>query len=272
MKNFRLLLPLLLLMSAALACEMSEVQDAVETVSKTVVLLEEINESGTWKYTTEGIEALGKSNGFVAEAIITSGTTTPTGETITSTNREIRWAMTTDADGDSTLRITQGNEVREYLGVGDKSYRVENGSYSCLDNADQDDLFAGDVSTLFIQYSANAAGVQVISVAEQENAAESMNGFTTTKYRLVSKLQEALDILRDLESDDLRKEIEGVPPFYIDGALYIDNATNALIRFEGHYADLERQEGNTFIFNVTQMGNIPDIIAPDPSKITKQCP
>ncbi|KAB2867235.1 MAG: hypothetical protein F9K46_00760 [Anaerolineae bacterium] len=272
MKIYGVLLPIMLLMGATLACDLSEVEDTVNAVSKAVTLLEEISESGTWKYTTEGLEALDKTNGFAAEATMTSGDTTATGESITQINRQVFWSISADAQGDSILRITQGDTVREYLTVDKKRYLINaDGTYSCDDTTNEDEIFAGNVGDLFVQYSATAIGVQAISVAEQENTNVSMNGFTTTQYHLVSKLQDALDILKDVDSEDLKKEIADVPPFYIDGAIYIDNATKALIRFEATYSDLERQEGNTFIFNVTALGNQPDYTAPDPAKIVKQC-
>lgn len=272
MKISRILLPLLMLMGAALACDLSDVEDAVETVSKAVDLLQEISDSGTWKYTTEGIDALEKADGFAAEATLTSGSTTQTGESITQVNREVLWSISVDAQGDSMLRIVQDDTVLNYLTVDNKRYLINNdGTYSCDDTTDEQDIFAGNVGDLFVQYSASAIGVQAISVAERESTNESLNGFTTTKYRLVSKLQEALDILKEIDSADLKKEIEGVPPFYIDGAIYIDNATKALVRFEATYSDLERFEGNTFIFNVTTLGNQPDYTAPDPAQIVKQC-
>lgn len=272
MKIYRVLIPIMLLMGATLACDLSEVEDTVNAVSKAVTLLQEISESGTWKYTTEGLEALDKTNGFAAEATMTSGDTTATGESIAQINRQVFWSISADAQGDSILRITQGDTVREYLTVDNKRYLVNaDGTYSCDDTTNEDEIFAGNVGELFVQYSATAIGVQAISVAEQENTNVSMNGFTTTQYHLVSKLQDALDILRDVESEDLKKEIANVPPFYIDGVIYIDNTTKALIRFEATYSDLERHEGNTFIFNVTALGNQPDYTAPDPTEIVKQC-
>ncbi|MBI5929631.1 MAG: hypothetical protein HY862_10005 [Chloroflexi bacterium] len=272
MKIYRVLLSLIMLMGATLACDLGKVQDTVKAVSKAVDLLQEISESGTWKYTTEGIEALDKANGFAAEATLTSGETTATGESITQINRQVLWSISADAQGDSMLSITQSDTVLQYLTVDKKRYLVNaDGTYSCDDTTDEADIFAGNVGDLFVQYSADAIGVQAISVAEQQSTNESVNGFTTTKYRLVSKLQDALDILKDVDSDDLKKSIADVPPFFIDGTIYIDNATKALIRFEATYSDLDRKEGNTFIFNVTALGNQPDYTAPDPSKITKAC-
>ncbi len=272
MRIYRVLLPIMMLAGATLACDLSEVEDTVNALSKAVTLLTEISESGTWKYTTEGLEALDKANGFAAEATMTSGDTTTTGESITQVNRQVFWSISADAQGDSILRITQGDTTREYLTVDKKRYLINaDGTYTCDDTTNENELFAGNVGDLFVQYSASAIGVQAISVAERENANVSMNGFTTTQYHLVSKLQDALDILKDVESDDLQKSIAEVPPFYIDGAIYIDNTTKALIRFEATYSDLERHEGNTFIFNVTALGNQPDYTAPDPAKITKQC-
>jgi hypothetical protein len=275
----RILLPSLALgalLMGAMACQLTDdVENTVKTVSKAVELLQDIAESGTWKYITEGIEAIDQADGFTAAAVLTSGKTNDAGDAITEVTRQVNWTITSDPQGDSIIIVTQGDNTVEYLNVGQNTYRKDNnGQYVCVAQdarAGDQEIFAGNVSDLFIQYSANAIGVQAISIAEKQSGTANVNGFEVTQYKLVSKLQEALDILKELDDPNLRREIENVPPFYIDGMLSIDNQTKALVRFEATYSDLERKEGNTFVFDLTSLGGQPDIAAPDPSLIATAC-
>jgi hypothetical protein len=198
------------------------------------------------------------------------------------TTDRLVWEISVDAQGDSALRVIRNDEVRNFITVNQETYRVEGDTYVCVryvnsqgqtmvvTQSGEDELFASDTDEAFAAYSLISAGVQVMSVAE-EDGSETLNGITTTRYKLISKLPEALEILKEFPSDDLQQTIEDIPPFYIDGAINIDTTTQALIRFSSVYADLEKKQGNTFLYAVSELGNQPDITAPDPAKITTPC-
>ena len=272
----RIFLMITMLTLASLACLVSDVKDAVDTVSKAVELLQEIDESGTWTYIGDGLDGIDKANGFAGTIEIIEGATNDTGDTITSVETSIRWSIQTDADDDAAITVIRNDERRDFVVInrGENNvdtYRVTGeGNYECLQSGQtEDDLFATGLDEAFAQYSALAVGVQAISVAE-EDGKETINNFSTTRYKLVSKLQEALDILSEFPSEELRQEIADVPEFYINGSLNIDDATKALVGFNAAYADLEKKEGNTFAFEVTELGNQPDISI-DESRITVAC-
>jgi hypothetical protein len=268
-----LILPAILLMSS-LACIVSDVKDAVDTVSKAVTLLQEIDESGTWKYIGDGVDAIDKADGFAANIQITEGTSDSTGQNITTTDTSIRWAISSDAEGDATITTVRDDETTDYVVINkgenpSEIYLVTDaGNYECQ-AGDDGNIFATDIGDAFAQYSALAVGVQVMSVAN-EDGKETVNGFSTTKYTLESKLEEAIEIMKDFPSDELQKELEDVPDFYINGTLYIDNTTKALVRFEAQYADLDQSKGNQFTFDMTELGNQPDVSV-DPAKVTVPC-
>lgn len=260
-----------MLMLSSLACLVSDVKDAVETINKGVQLLQKIDESGTWKYISEGMEGLNNANGYAAAVTVTRGTTNDAGDTITSVTETLVWNIRTDADDDSMIEVIRDGETRSYLIVGDQAYRIEDGRYFCLQSGqNEEEIFAVGVDGVFVKYSAESTGVQVMSVAESAGS-ETINGFDTEKYTLISKLQEALDILKEFPSEELQQEIADVPPFYINGALNVDKTTRALIRFDAQYANLDKKEGNTFRFEVTELGNQPDFTAPEPGQISQAC-
>jgi hypothetical protein len=270
MKRISILLSLLVL--PALACIISDIQDTVETLSKAAELLQEIDESGTWTYISEGTEQLSQSDGYVATVNATQGSVNATGDTITEVTETLLWEITQDADDDSMITVTRDGETRNYLMVDNESYILEDGQYRCLQGGDYDeDVFATGASEVFREYSATAIGVQLMSVAERDGD-ETINDFDTEKYNLVSKLQEAIDILAELPSDELRQELNQTGDFYVNGSLNIDKASRALIRFNAQYADLEKMEGTDFTFEVSQLGGIPDITKPDASQISEACP
>jgi hypothetical protein len=198
------------------------------------------------------------------------GTSNATGDAITETSEIIHWDIQVDADDDVRITEVDNDTVITVVTVDGQSYLEENGSYSCLNDQQGETVFARNLDDAFASYGALAAGVQAISIAE-EDGTETINGRNTTRYRLVSKLEEALEIMSEFPSDELRESIEDVPEFYVDGALFIDQETSALMRFNATYADLEENEGTQFTFEVTQLGNQPDISI-DPSQITQACP
>jgi len=262
------------LVMASLACIVSDVRDVAKTVSSGVALLQEIEQSGTWKYIGDGLTALDTANGYAATFQLAEGSTNATGDTLTSTTQRVTWTTSTDSDGDSRVSVVENDQREEYVIINrgqnrTETYRVNDGKYDCVIGT-EDAFLAATVTGTFAQYSALAVGIQAISVAEEEGSA-SVGSFSTTKYRLVSKLPEALEILSNLPAADLQAQIAEVPEFYIDGALYIDDASKALVRFEAAYADLEKNQGNQFSFEVTELGNQADIQIND-SDITTACP
>ncbi len=279
MGHWRILLVIGLLMSASFACQVIEdVQQAIETVDRAVQLLQEIEESGTWQYAGDGIDALNNAGGYAGTLEIMRGQTNPAGDEILELEENVRWQISTDADGESRIVDIRNDERREFITVRPanatsdqqrETYLVNNdGTLECVTNT-TNDAFATSLSDAFAEYSALAVGVQALSVAE-EDGSETINGVQTTRYRLESRLQEALDILGDFPSGDLQQTVNEVPEFYVDGTLYIAQNSGELMRFNAAYADLDAQRGNNFTFEVSELGNQPDVTL-DESQIVEPC-
>ncbi|MFP4322268.1 MAG: hypothetical protein ACLFTK_07435 [Anaerolineales bacterium] len=275
----RVILVVGLLMASSLACQaIEDIQQVVETVDRSVQLLREIDESGTWQYSVDGIEALNNADGYAGTLTIVRGQTNPTGDEITATDESLRWEISTDADGETRIIDIRNDERREFISVRPPNattdserdtYLVNNdGTLECVTDG-TNTTFATSLSEAFAEYSAIAVGVQALSIAE-EDGTETINGVQTTRYRLESRLDEALDILADFPSEDLRQSVADVPEFYIDGALYIAQEGGELMRFNATYADLDEQRGNNFSFEVRELGNQPDITL-DESRIVQPC-
>jgi|GEM_PF-4507361 len=279
MMKKRLLILVAFMMSTSLACILSDVQDAVETIGKGIELLQEIEESGTWSYIGDGLESIDQANGFAGTIEIQSGTPSDTGETLVEVADSVIWNISTDANGNSRLSVIRDDEERDYILVQDpnnsnrqQAYRVVGDNrYECLNQADyNEDIFATSIEGAFAEYSALAIGVQAMSIAE-EAGTESINGFTTTQYDLVSKLDEALEIASEFPSPELQQEIDNLPGFYIAGTINVDQASGALVRFSANYANIDDREGNTFLFTLSELGNQPAVPVPSGSEITVAC-
>ncbi|NJL96032.1 MAG: hypothetical protein HC915_21015 [Anaerolineae bacterium] len=271
-----------LLMLGSLACGvLNDVQDAVQTVSRSVELLQEIDESGTWRYIGDGLNALDtQPGGYALTITLTEGTTNDTGDTLLEVTERIIWEASVDEQGDTRIRATRGDEVREYLSVQEgnqqRTYRIEGGNYICLSSGDgttanEDEvLFAASVDEAFLTYSLLSAGVQVMSVA-QADGTDTVSEVATERFTLISKLPEAIEILADFPSEELRQSLEDIPEFYIAGSLHVAQQSRALMRLDSTYADLETKEGNQFAYLVNELGNQPDHTPPDPAQVTQPC-
>lgn len=265
------------LMLGVLACDLlTDIQDTVQSLNEAVELLQEISESGTWEILGDGTEALQNADGYRGIITLTEGTTNATGNQITDVTDNVIWNIRTDASGNSEVQVDSNGEIRNFVIFDEKTYRVEeDGTYTCLNqqgDANEADvtIAAIDLNEVFIEYSALSVGVQIMSVAEEQGT-ESLNDFTTTRYTLVSKLEEALEILGNFPSDELQQDVDSVPEFYIDGEMFIDNDTGALVRFIANYANLEEMQGNSFEFDLLALGNQEPVPAPDEALITTPC-
>jgi hypothetical protein len=266
------LLVMLLLVSSSFACIATDVKDAVETLDKTAELLQEIAESGTWTYITKAMDALSKNpDGYTATVQFVEGTTAGS-VTITEETDRMLWEMSVDEQGESIIRVTHQDNVREYLNVNSQLYLIEDGKYRCVqEGSDEGGVFGTDAAEVFAQYSGLALGLQTMSVAE-EDGTETINNIATKRYKLISKLEEAVEILSEFPSDDLQKELDELPEFEVEGTLYIDAATEAVIKFDASYANLDENKGNQFVFEITELGGQPDYTMPAEADIVEACP
>ena len=270
------------LLISTLACSFTDdAQKAIETVSKSAELLQEIADSGTFKYIADGMTALdNQPGGYASRITLLEGTTDTTGQTITDTTNSVVWTISTDEQGSTHANVVRNDETYEFISVEDKTYRIEDGQYRCVAykegdewltvSQDENDLTSVRADEIFAGYSFLTAGLASFSVAEK-GAAETINGVATTQYTLVNKLDEAKTILSEFPSDDLQQSLEDVPAFYVNGTLYIADESKALMRYQAQYANLDDQKGNQFNFEVTELGNQPDITAPQESQITVPC-
>jgi hypothetical protein len=149
-------------------------------------------------------------------------------------------------------------------------YRVEDGRYVCAQDDETAKLFGEGPATLFDAYAVTAVGMQTLSVVEEdEDYDDQVAGRDATRYELESRVPEAMGILSRLDHDELRARVGEAGSFQISGALYLDEDTLALLRFDSLYTNTSGQ--TEFSFEITQWGDIPDIAKPAESMINVPC-
>jgi hypothetical protein len=137
-------------------------------------------------------------------------------------------------------------------------------------DGDEDRLLRDGVSSAFEEYSIEATGIHLLSVAN-EVGDETLAGRAATHYELVSKLPEALEILTKLDSQDLQAKIAEAGTFDLSGDLYVDQQTDAILRFDSVYVQMDKQRRMEFTFAITQWGGMPDIPEPGAGQIAVAC-
>jgi hypothetical protein len=263
------------LVIAALGCGLvDDVRDVVESVDEAVALLEEIEESGTWEYVGNGLDGL-ENESYVAVTMLQEGSVTAEGGFTGDLSQDVTITLQVDDQGDAVAEVLVDGETREFLvdAAGEDQthvYRIAAGRYRCVSNDDEGRLLRDGVSGAFEEYALEAAGVQLLSTAE-EVGEETIAGRTVTHYELESKVPEAIEILKKFDNDDLQAKINEAGQFELSGDLYIDKETDALLRFDSVYHNSDTQRRLEFTFEVTQWGGVADIPDPAAELIDEAC-
>ena len=267
-----------LLALVASACgSTDDVRERVERVDEAVGLLQEIETDGTWQTLTDGLDALAAQDGYTAALHLIEGAAAVPGEFDGEPEQDSSIEMQVDAAGNAHLRVTTSEHSAEYyLQPGDTDqpgslYRVEDGRYSCANGDDESRLFRAGIDSLFAEYALGQAGAQLLSVVNEEGE-EMVAGRAATRYTLESIVPEALDILEAYEDDALQAALDASESLDLTGDLALDDETGALLRFDSTYYHAGQAYGQTFNFEVTQWGGVPDLPPPAADAIERPCP
>lgn len=267
------------LLAAVLACGLTDdVQDVVDTVDEGVDLLQEIDDSGTWTYLTDGLDALADQAGYAAVVRLQAGPVDEAGGWAGARDDDVTVSFKVDSDRDVLVMVIKNDRLWEYFidtsgdstGETTRVYQIEDGRYACLDSGD--DLRLLSLDSLFEDYAGQAVGAQLLSVAKEvEDEEAAVAGRTATHYTLESRVPEALEMIKKLDNQDLQARLDQAGLFEFSGNLYLDEDTGALLRFDSLYHDITGQRRVDFAFEVTQWGGVTDLPDPAPDAITSAC-
>ncbi|NDJ77413.1 MAG: hypothetical protein GYB65_14265 [Chloroflexi bacterium] len=251
-----------------------DIRDVVETVDEAITLLQQLDESGTWDYVSDGVDGLiDQENGYLATVRFDH---TQTGFADDSFTVELE----VDGDNDAWATVFRNGDPTRYFidappeNVGESHVYRRNpqGSYDCVTSAGGDDtlerLLRNGIDSIFNDYSDVAVGVQLLSVANEVDET-TIAGRAVTHYEIESKIDDALDILRRFDNEELEAKIEEAGDFEVGGDLYIDNETSALLMFTSTYHSTRTTERVTLRFEVTQWGGVANI---EPPEVANACP
>ena len=265
-----------LLALAASACgSTDDVRDRVERVDEAVGLLQAIDTDGAWQTVTAAMRV---EFGLTAEQFGPAGPAAAPGEFDGEPARDISIEMQVDSAGSAQLRVTTSEHSAEYyLAASDSDqpgslYRVEDGRYSCANEAGSESLLIRSwIGSGFAEYALGQAGTQLLSVVS-EDGEEAVAGRSATRYTLESKVPEALDILEAYDDDARPAALDAPESPDLAGDLALDDETGALLRFDSTYYHAEQAYGQTLSFAVTQWGGVPDLPPPAADAIETPCP
>jgi len=271
---------ILLLMSALSACSTLEgMKDTADTVDQAVNLLHEIDENGTWQQIADGLENLSaQKQGFAAAVHLHEGKVDRAGNIEDPPDQNVTMIIQVDAENNALLHIVEVGQGRDYLVEGFRAtpgssriYRVENGQYFCAEAADEGYWLQNGLNGVFERYGITAASVQFLTVTNKTGD-ETIANRPATRYRLESKIPEALAILKKLDNTELQRRVDAAGKSQITGELYLDKDTQALLRFVSTSDDPDAGQRIEFSFEITQWGGINDIPRPVDSQIAVACP
>lgn len=255
----RVLLCMCLAVIVAACGSLDESREVVDTVDEAVRLLQAVENNSAWDVITDGLDDLDSHpDGYTAIVSLRRGV--PDEDFIIN--------LMVDKDGDALLSVIAGEETTGYLlGTADDPavlphvYRLTEDQGYCVTGDAERARWGAGLRGIFTEYGVQARGVRLLAVVVKKDNDDKIVGRDVTRYDLESKLPEALAILERLDSADLQSLLDQSGVFELSGALYLDQDTQALMRFSSVYEEAgERLE---FSFDVTGWGGVDDITVPD---------
>lgn len=280
---WRLMLVAGALLAAGLACGfVDDIRGVAETVDEAVKLLQELDDQSAWEQVSGSLDTLAQqTDGYAATLRLQDGSGDATGARFAGTpSRDVVAAMQVDGSNNALAQVQTGGGMVQNFYVQARGtdarngavYRVENGQFVCVSDSEEARLLRQALSGSFDEFGLEAKGVQALAVAEEVKEEALVAGRPATHYRLESRIQEALDILRQFDNDELRQKIDAAGTFTLTGDLYTDEATGALLKLEGVYHNTDHLRRTVMSFEVTQWGGIAPIAPPAPEMIAQPCP
>jgi hypothetical protein len=278
-KPLRAAVSAVLLIATCAACgSLRDTAETADTVDQAVNLLHDIDENGTWRQISDGLENLNEQKQSFSVAVqLREGKTNPTGNSEDPLGQAVAITAQVDAGNNALLHVIDADQTRDYLVEGYRDvtdatriYRVENGRYSCVGGGDDGQWLQNGLAGVFDGYAVTAVGIRLLTVTE-EIGDESIASRSATHYRLESRVPDALAILKKIDNAELQQAVDAAGKFQFTGDLYLDKDTGALLRFVSAYDDLDAARRTDFSFEITRWGDIPDIPGPTDAQIAVAC-
>ena len=166
------------LVASSSACGFfDDVQEKVETVDAAVTLLQDISDSSTWKYVSDGLEALDEQGeGYLLTVQLQTGRIDTAGAFVAPLEKDTTLTIQVDADYNALIDIRENGQTHTYFAADYRTaierspvYALEDGSYTCVTDAG---LWQRGPGGIFEEYAISAVGVQLLSVVEKDADAE----------------------------------------------------------------------------------------------------
>lgn len=273
----RVLLCMCLAVIVAACGSLDESREVVDTVDEAVSLLQAVENNSAWDTITDGLDDLdSQPGGYTAMVSLRRGVPDGAGNFDGIPDQDFIINLIVDKDGDVLLSVITGEETTDYLldtaddpAVPPHVYRLTEDQGYCVPGDAERTRWGAGLRGIFAEYDVQARGVRLLAVVVKKDSDDKIVGRDVTRYDLESKLPEALAVLERLDSADLQSLLDQVGVFELSGALYLDQDTQALMRFSSVYEDAgERLE---FSFDITGWGEVDDITAPDAAQGTEAC-
>ncbi len=272
MRHLRTPLLAMLVVLALVGCgPLKDTKDTVKTVDEAVALLQAIDQDGAWAAVADGLDALGDvKGGYVAEFRAPGPADSPASETVIAVRAAADGTVfeVTGPDGTATYFVP----VPATSDAVPPVYRLEGDRYVCASlDALTYTLLSNGVEGLFEHHIVPFMLNQSLSAVEkQDNQGDArVIDRKVTRYAIVSKLPDALDILDRFDDQALRARVEAAQPLTVSGSLALDKDTGALLSFEMQYDDDDQAAPQTITFSVTQWGGVADTL---PAPVDATCP
>jgi hypothetical protein len=280
-ERLRAILLMAVLVGATLACGLlDDVQDTVETVDEAVTLLQDIKDSGTWTTVSDGLDELdNQGEGYALTIRLRDSDADDAGETIEPPVKDVTMVIRVDVHDHATIQLIENDQTSMYFvenyrisSEDSPVYQIRDGRYSCVQGGAVERLFRHGPGGAFDEYAITATGVQWLSVAQKnDDGDESIAGRDAIRFDLESRVPDAQKILERFDNKELQARVDAAGLFELTGTLYLDQKTLALLRFESLYNDTGHHRRTEFSFEITEWGNMPDILTPAASEIDAPC-
>lgn len=239
--------------------------DTVEKVDDAVKLLQDVDRAGTWGYLMDGLDALAEQDGYTATLFWGSGDLDAAGELSASPGGMITILVAQDGDGAMRFQFITRSDTFFYRSPAPSTdtdtrqiYQLNDDGYTCPTDTEKQ-LFEAGIPSIFVFYGVRGMITETLSVAELDDDSTLLDR-DADHYVLESRLAEALDILERTNNTALRERIATTDQVALTGTFDLDDETGGLLFFEGRYNNDTRSRGKVFVFEVTQWGDVPNIV------------
>ena len=254
MRTFLTLLGLLVVLTAC------GLEDKVETVDQSVSLLQELDSAGLGIMVGDGVVDLASdSPGYHATLAWENGTGSVALEVRADAGGSVQFA---EADGATYHYDTE----QGYL------YELDAGQFACVQDGAAYERYHTGLRSAFDAAEVFTTGARLMVVTEEDEDAGDLTHLErdVTRYTLVSRLEDAREILERVANDDLQARVsDATGDFELAGELLLDDETWALMVYI-HRITIDDQVSE-FSFTVTQWDDVDDLPTPTEATVSVPC-